>query len=268
MTSNRTTTPPDDACLLCGTSEGLTVEHIIPQTLWKRFGIDPDRDDLAQYRTVLCNRHNQATSALHGRAEVMDLIEHGEPRDPKTLVLLADWAVWVTLLLGLARGSGVLGASASRALLLERFDGVRGGGPKGVRVYAALVSEYVEASGEARSQFALALVGDSRVVLDPAGEPVGLSFRLGPVNASEAIGLGKVALLVVGRTHSSGPDHLKRLDAAAADVGLSRIWPPDSSVPELVEQQVSITDVSRLFTVMPFSSDMSLMPPGIRALGG
>jgi hypothetical protein len=55
------------------------------------------------------------------------------------------------------------------------------------------------------------------------GVPVGFSGRTGPITASEAIGLGKVAILVLSRTHSSGVDHHARLDAAAATVGVERI---------------------------------------------
>lgn len=176
--------------------------------------------------------------------------------------------MWVTLLLGLARGSGVLDADTSRALLLERFDSQRGGLPKGMRVYGARVSDYVEASEPRGAQYALALVGDSRVVLNAEGRPQGVSVRTGPMNASESIGVGKIALLVVGRTHSSGPDHLERLDAAAGGVGLERIWPPSDSLPTLDPKPVSIADVSRLFTAVPLGADMSLMPVDIRAIMG
>lgn len=93
-------------CLLCGSLEEPTVEHIIPQALWKRFGLDPDHDDLARFRTDLCFTHNQATSVLHQRSEMMDLIETGSPITKKTLQHLGDWIVWITLLLSLARGRG------------------------------------------------------------------------------------------------------------------------------------------------------------------
>lgn len=81
--------------------------------------MDLNREDLAVYRTDLCVPHNKATSALRQRTQMMDLIETGEPVTRTTLRHLGDWAVWVTLLLGLARGSGVLGAEASREFLLE-----------------------------------------------------------------------------------------------------------------------------------------------------
>lgn len=254
------------ACLLCGSTQDPTDEHIIPQTLWNRFGIDPDLPHLAQYRTTLCFRHNQATSALHQRTAVMDLIEHGGDFSAKTLLHLADWAIWVTLLLSLARGSGILGEDASRAILRERFDSKQGGTPAGVRVYAARVAEHVAASDPPSPRYTLALVGDPRVALDDSGRAVGMSARTGPINASESIGLGKVALLVVGKTYSSGPQHEQRLDAAATEVGLERIWPPAKPLPALAPVPVSIADVSRLFTVMPLGPDMSLTPPAIQNL--
>lgn len=61
--------PGSGPCLLCGALADPTLEHIIPQTLWKRFGIDPNREDLAQFWTTLCDAHNQATSALHMRPD-------------------------------------------------------------------------------------------------------------------------------------------------------------------------------------------------------
>jgi hypothetical protein len=258
--------PGSGPCLLCGALADPTLEHIIPQTLWKRFGIDPNREDLAQFWTTLCDAHNQATSALHMRPEMMSLIETGEPVTRKTLDHLGDWAVWVTLLFALERGSGVLGAEASRELLLRRFSTGHGGTPKGVRVYAARVADYVEPADPPRVPYALALHGDSRVYLDALRRPSGFSIQTGPINASESIGIGKVVLLVVGRTYPSGPDHDNRLDQAAAQVGLERIRPLDAALPALNPAQISMTDVSKVFTVIPFGADMSLMPERIRAL--
>lgn len=255
-----------EPCLICGAMHNPTVEHIIPQTLWNRFGIDPDRADLAHFRTTLCERHNQATSALHKRVEMMELIETGEPVTRKTLQHLGDWAVWVTLLLGLARGSGVLGAQASRILLTRRFDTDWAGTPKGVRVYAARVSDYVESTTSPITPYVLALRGDSRVLLDADDKPCGFSVRYGPVNASESIGIGKLALLVVGRTYSSGSDHHRRLDSAAAQVGLERILPLGGALPPLKPTSVSMSDSSKLFTIIPFGADLSLMPPTIPSL--
>jgi hypothetical protein len=151
--------PGSGPCLLCGAIADPTLEHILPQTLWKRFGIDPNREDLAQFWTTLCDAHNQATSALHARPDMMSLIETGEPVTRKTLDHLSDWAVWVTLLFALERGSGVLGAEASRELLLRRFSTGHGGTPKGFRVYAARVAGYVEPADPPRVPYALALFG-------------------------------------------------------------------------------------------------------------
>lgn len=259
--------PGSGPCLLCGTTVDPTLEHIIPKTLWERFGIDPNREDLARFWTTLCNRHNQATSRLHVRTEMMSLIETGEPVTRRTLEHLGDWAVWVTLLFGLERGSGVLGAGASRELLRRRFDSERGGPPKGVRVYAARVADYIEPADPPVVPHALALFGDSRVLLDDAGEPCGFSVREGPVNASESIGIGRVALLVVGRTYVSGPGHNERMDQAAAGVGLELIRPlGGAKLPTLAPTTISMKDVSNVFTVVPFGAGMSLMPDRIRAL--
>jgi hypothetical protein len=256
--------PGSGVCLLCGTTEDLTWEHIIPQALWRRFGIDPYRDDLAQFSTTLCGQHNKATSVLHARPDMLNLIETGEPITRKTLAHLADWAVWVTLLLGLERGSGVLGAQASRDLLRRRFEGDLAGLPKGVRVYAAQVDDYVEPATPPVVPFVLALYGDSRVVLDYANQPCGYEIQVGPVNASESIRVGKLALLVVGRTYPSGLDHNDRIDSAAASVGLERIHPPASTLPPLDPAKINMHDVAKIFTVIPFGADVSLLPEPIR----
>ncbi|MFB9651954.1 hypothetical protein [Pseudarthrobacter oxydans] len=254
-------------CLMCGRLDEPTVEHIVPQTLWKRFGLDPDDDDLARFRTDLCSRHNKATSDLHRRTEMMDLIAVGAPVTRKTLEHLGDWAVWVTLLLSLARGSGVLGAEASRESLLRRFDaGSAGGPPKGVRVYAAQIDDSVERTEPDITPYVLALQGDPRVVLNDSGQPVGLNARTGPINASEPIRLGKVALLVVGSTHKSGDDHDARLDEAAAQVRLERIRPLGQSLPALKPTQISMANIGRLFTVIPEGADHSLMPKVLQKL--
>lgn len=258
---------PDAAertCLLCGADADLTAEHIVPQALWRRFDVDPDREDLAVFGTTLCERHNQATAALHQRKEMLDLINTGEPLTRRSLLHLGDWTVWVTLLLGLSRGSGVLGEGVSRDALLRRFDAGSGGTPGGVRVYAARVSEYMERRDPPMISYSLALCEDSRVLLDAQGAPVGFSAREGPISASESIGLGKIALLVVGRTYTSGEHHLQRLDQAAALVGLERVLPLPGALPGLEPRPVSMADVGNLFTVIPFGADMSLMPENLR----
>lgn len=253
-------------CLLCGALVDATVEHIIPQTLWKRFGIDPDRADLATFRTTLCERHNRATSGLHRRPEMLELIDSGRPVGRKTLSQLGEWAVWVTLLLSLARDSGVLGAENARTALLNRFDGTGGGLPRGVRVYAARVGNYVEQS-EPATTYALALHDDSRVLLDFRGVPVGFSVGVGTVHASEAIGLGRIVLLVVGRTYTSGVDHMDRLDDVVARLGLARIHPLGGELPSLEPARICFADVHSAFTAVPLGADLSLMPAEIRALG-
>jgi hypothetical protein len=256
----------DGQCLLCGTSEDLTVEHIVPRTLWRRFDIDPDRDDLAVFRTNLCDRHNQATSALHRRPEMMDFIDCGEPVTRRTLLQLGEWSVWVTLLLGLARGSSVLGSEVSRATLLNRFDGGGGGVPAGVRVYAARVSEHIAPTEPPITPYMLALVGDRSVLLDASGRPCGMTFGSGPISASESIRIGRIALLVVGRSHSSGPAHERRLDEVVQEIlGLERIHPLPARLPELTPTRVSMRDVSRLFTLIPLPADPLLLPPQIRS---
>lgn len=258
-----------EECLICGSTTDLTVEHIIPQTLWNRWGIDPNRDDLAIFTTRLCDLHNSATGALHEREDMMRLIDTGEQVSKRTLSHLADWAIWVTLLLGLARGSSVLDAETSRAWLLHRFtdDPSKGPGgpPKGTRVYAARVTQLIAADAPTRS-YVLALRGDSRVTLDAQQQPCGLSVRRGVINAAESIRVGELVLLVLGRTYSSGQDHPKRLDAVAAGVGLERIFPPPETLPELMPAPISLDDVSRLFTVLPFGGDHSLLPPRMQAL--
>jgi hypothetical protein len=128
------------------------------------------------------------------------------------------------------------------------------------------VTDYVEPTKPPITPYVLALRGDSRVLLDYAGQPSGFSVREGPISASESIGLGRVTLLVVGQTHTSGRDHHERLDQAAARVGLQRILPLGNPRPALTPTSISMGDVSQLFTVMPFGTDLSLMPRAIRAL--
>lgn len=127
-----------DECLICGATTDLTVEHIIPQTLWNRFGIDPNgAGDVAKTRTILCSTCNSATGQLHERGAMLDLIAEGVPVTKQTLRQLADWTFWVTILLGLARGVGVLPLSEARSWLRDRFfSSNRAGVPRGLRVYA------------------------------------------------------------------------------------------------------------------------------------
>lgn len=258
-----------DRCLICGSDARLTLEHIIPQTLWERWGVDPNRDDLAVFRTGLCESHNQATGTLHRREDMMHLVDTGGPITKRTLNQLADWAVWVTLLLGLARGSGVLDAETSRAHLRDRFTiksgSARGGPPRGTLVYAARITDLIEAADSRQPSYFLALQGDPRVHLDAQGKPLGVSVQSGPVNASESIRVGSLVLLVVGPTHSSGPGHRERLDAVAAQVGLERIFPLLDPLPALSPTSINMSRVSRLFTVVPFGAEPSLAPVALQA---
>lgn len=135
-------------------------------------------------------------------------------------------------------------------------------------MYAARVADYREPAEPAVTRYTLALCGDSRVMLGPDNQPRGLSIRTGPLSASESIGLGRVALLVVGRTYPSGPGHLERLDQAAAQVGLELVWPLGNSLPTLEPTSISVADLSRLFTVSPLGTDLSLMPAALQGLLG
>lgn len=194
----------------------------------------------------------------------MDLIETGSPVTKKTLQHLGDWIVWITLLLSLARGRGVLGVEASRRLLLRRFDTHHAGTPKGVRVYAALVDDSVEPMDSEGTPYVLALKGDSRVLLNENGVPIGFSLREGPINASESIRLGRVVMLV-GSSYSSGDDHDRRLDQAVARVGLKRIFPPEKTLPKMEPTPIRMAAISELFTVILHGADDSLMPEALRA---
>lgn len=132
-------------------------------------------------------------------------------------------------------------------------------------MYAALVDDSVEPTESQSTPYVLALKGDSRVLCNENGAPIGFSVREGPINASESIRLGRVVLLVVGSTYSSGDDHEQRLDQAVARVGLARIFPPEKTLPRMEPTPISMTDVSQLLTVIPDGADNSLMPEALRA---
>lgn len=255
----------DDApktCLICGSDEEATSEHIVPQTLWLRFGIDPDDDDLERYRTTLCRTHNEATGKLHQRTDVIKLIENGGAFTTKSLGLLADWAVWVTALLGLSTGEGVLPEDEARSLLRARFSGDGGGLPRGIRVYAAQVSEYVRDT--TFTSYMVAVEKDRRTILDYDGTPIGFSGVAGPITVTESIGLGKIALLVLSRTYTSGAGHNDRLDAAATTVGMERIHPLAATSPILTPRAIDMTAVSQVFMPVPDGQDPSLLPDGVK----
>ena len=78
------------------------------------------------------------------------------------------------------------------------------------------------------------------------------------------IGLGKIALLVLSRTYSSGVGHNDRLDAAATTVGMERIHPPAATLPILTPRAIDMTAVSQVFMSVPDGQDPSLLPDGVQ----
>lgn len=258
-------------CLICAATTDLTVEHIVPQTLWKRWGVNPNTamGDVPKTRTTLCKRCNGATAALHGRSDMMSFIDTGEPITKKTLQHFADWAFWVLLLLGLARGSGVVPVDEARAILRARFADGPGSKaiPRGVRVYAGLATSLEPSpTPSVATSYSIAPV-DAANVLRQNGAPIGLTVRQAQsVQAAQSIGIGKTTVLILGRTESSGADHNARLDAAAATVGLSRIHPLSDPIPTLTPQHPNLRAIGDLFALLPFGDDRSLLPPSLRAL--
>lgn len=257
-------------CLICGSTDDLTVEHIIPQTLWKRFGIDPNMSegDVFKTRTTLCRSCNAGTASLHERGEMMTLIETGDPITKRTLQHLADWGFWVLLLLGLSRGTAVVPEDAARELLVSRFSlRVATSIPKGVRVYAGVATTLEPSPSSPPSSFAVARVDDPNVYCNGEGEAIGMTARGGQsLQAAQSIGLGKAVLLVLGPTLSSGPGHEARLDEAAGAVALTRIHPLPPKVPELGPREYDLAAVRDLFMSLPFGDDFSLLPGPLRRL--
>lgn len=100
----------------------------------------------------------------------------------------------------LRTGPGVLKPDESRTLLRSRFGKSSTGLPRAVRVYAAGVDNYV--TGTDFISHHVAVEQDDRVVLDHAGDPIGFGTKTGPITATEAIGIGKIAMLVC-REHST-----------------------------------------------------------------
>ncbi|GAB4085028.1 hypothetical protein GCM10028784_16580 [Myceligenerans cantabricum] len=259
------TSEPGRSCLLCGSIDDPTDEHIVPQTLWNEWGLDPNSAGLARYRCTLCRKHNGALSALHSRPEMKDLIVHGGPVNKRTLRQFADWAVWVTMELGLARGTGVLDEAMARKLLLDHADGGVGGPPAGMRVYAALVDEQ-PATAVAVPKFEIAVKGDDRISYDESGEPSGFSVREGRIKVAESIVVGHLAVIVLGRTLGSGPDHRRRLDAAAAVAGLAPVHPLPNGKATLSVLKVPMSALNDVFVPPGLGSDTSLLPKQIRAV--
>lgn len=256
---------PDEACLLCGSTDNPTDEHIVPQTLWNAWGLDPNRADLAHYRCTLCGKHNNALSTLHNRSEMNDLIVNGSPVTRRTLRQFGDWAVWVTMELGLARRTGILDEAVARELLLARADSDSGGPPAGMRVYAAFVDPQ-PATVVSAPRFEIAVKDDDRISYDYSGEPNGFSVRTGRIKVAESIVVGHLAVIVLGRTLDSGPDHRQRLDAAAAAAGLAPVLPLPEGKATLSVLKVPMNELHHVFVPPGFGSDMSLLPKGVQAL--
>lgn len=259
-------------CLICRSTAELTVEHIIPQTLLKRFGIDPDtaEGDVFKTRTTLCRSCNAGTAALHERGEMMTLIETGTPTNKRTLRQLSDWAFWVLLLLGLARGNEIVPAETARALLVERFSRrTVTSVPKGVRVYLGVASSLNSSTSPAARTFAVARLDDPSIYRSAAGKAIGIAARSGQsIQAAQSIGLGKVVLLVLGPTISSGANHAGRLDEAASTVGLGRIHPLSDVVPVFEPSEYNLDSVSHVFVRVLFGDDPSLLPEVFHKLMG
>ena len=276
-----------DRCLLCPAKDDLEIEHVVPQRLWKSFGIHPKTGrikgrpndppaPIARFCTTFCRRHNEATGLIHNadRDAMMKLIAKGTgPVTEPILHDLADWAVWVTMLLGLARsadpaqgGGGVLPDERARQILLRRFSDQIKEIPAGMRVYAARVDRY-ETNMSGAVQHLLALREDPNVVLDVQGSPCGYSVSEGTMNAAEVIGLGMMVLLLVGSSYPSGDQHEPRLDQVVASVGLDLIYPAPVLLPALEPQIIDFDAVAGLLTTFPMSdADISLLPEIIRTL--
>ena len=256
---------PDGDCLICGSSADPSIEHIIPQALWLRFGLHPDSPDLERFRTRLCMPCNNATSRLHNSQGLLDLIEDGGPATQKSLRQLTEWAVWVTLLLGLRTGDGVVPNDQARKMLNDRFgrDKKTSGLPPGIRVYAAQVGNYVDGATDYISH-QVGVECDGRIMLDHSGKPAGFTIGEQPITVSESLGIGKLALLVLPRTYTSGGGHKERLDAAASTVGLTRIHPFPDSIPNLSPTNIDMRAVSQVFMPLGHGSDASLAPTALR----
>jgi hypothetical protein len=131
-------------------------------------------------------------------------------------------------------------------------------------VYVARIRDHVNDTNFTSHQ--VGVEQDDRIVLDYAGVPSGFGVKSGPIKASESIGIGKIALLVLSRTYTSGPNHNERLDAAAASVGLDRIHPLPNPVPDLTPKAMDMGAVSRVFAPPGHGGDVSLLPPAVRTM--
>lgn len=256
------------SCLICRSTSDLTTEHIIPQTLWRRLGLDPNSNagDIPKTRTTLCDRCNNAGSGLHNRPEMMELLEMGVDVNQKKLSQLADWAFWVLLLLGLAQGGGVFPEDLARSLLLGRFvDKTSASMPKGTRVYAGLASSLESDVSSGAPSYSVIRIGDEVAIRDDNGKIIGFQATVGQaLQVAQSIGIGSVVLLVIAPTERSGNGHEAQLDAAVSQVGLSRIHPMPQPLPHFVKRTYNLDAVRDLFVSPPSGTDASLLPAEAR----
>ncbi|GAA1078232.1 hypothetical protein NXT08_24180 (plasmid) [Rhodococcus pyridinivorans] len=252
-------------CVICGDLDNPTLEHIIPQALLLRMGVEPATTADHPFTTSLCNDCNTATSKLHNNTDLLDLIETGAPVSQNTLRALAFWIVWITLLLGVKRGGDVWPIEDARQRLQSRFSDRSGGGvPKGTRVYAALVNE--DETSTLSAQYSILLRNDPRVILDHANFPTGYRPS-GAKTAAAVLRVGNLVVMVLGPTWSSGPDHISLIDKAAADIGLTPIWPSTNPEITLTPHTVALKEVWNLFVCTPFTTrNNELLPAALRAL--
>ena len=252
-------------CAICESPDEPTREHILPQTLLIAWGLDPDAPNLARFRTWLCKSCNQRMGRIHDRPDMRRFIMEGHPPTKKSVRELADWIVWVTMLLGVAGDSGVWPNDSARRYLLKRFTERDSGGlPKGVRVWAALFKDDTERTIE--ESHAVALREDPRVIYNFQEVPIGFSSGSN-LAAAKYLGVGKLSLLVLGPTLLSGPDHYDQLDSIVTTTGLIRIHPPKEEMPILQPLTVDWRSIQNIFTADPiFSSNHSLLPQEIRSL--
>jgi hypothetical protein len=257
-------------CILCGRTDGLTVEHIIPQTLLIAWGLPTGAEETASLRTWLCHGSNATNSAIHAREDVQRLLRTGQASRPATFNQFADWAIWVTILLGVSQEASIWPRDDALALLRNRFPcspNARpraSSAPKGTRVYAVLSDG--AAISEVHDSYAVQLRHDERVLLDPNDDPIGLTSIAGlPLHAATALQIDAVVVLVVGPTWRSGPDHEAVMDEAAAQAGLTRIHPPNAA-PSLGPQSITTGAIAEIFTTDPFSVDVrtELVPAALR----
>lgn len=255
-------------CLICGATENLTLEHIIPQALWARFGIDPNAEgDVRKTHTTLCARCNGATAALHTRKEMLDLIQAGAPVTDATVAQMADWAFWVLLLLNLARGSHIVPDHHARDLLQKRFVTHEVASvPKEWRVYAARVTS-LRPSAMAPRRYEVALSFEESLYRDGGGRAIGITVSRGDAReASLVIGIGVMVFLILPPTASSGAGHFDRINAVTAAADLERLVPRRGEAVRLEEGGADIGVVRDLFVAPLAGEDRTLLPPSLRAL--